>query len=61
MVDFVCTFDEDTPLETILTIRPDVLVKGADWTAKIVVRAKSKAGAARLKRCLLSPGSQQPG
>src|ERR1041385_8401611 len=27
-VDFVCTFDEDTPLETILKIHPDVLVKG---------------------------------
>ena len=36
MVDFVCTFDEDTPLEAILHIRPDVLVKGADWTANIV-------------------------
>jgi rfaE bifunctional protein nucleotidyltransferase chain/domain len=35
-VDFVCTFDEDTPLETILTIRPDVLVKGADWADNIV-------------------------
>src|SRR5215475_12016757 len=31
MVDFVCTFDQDTPLEAILAIRPDVLVKGADW------------------------------
>jgi D-beta-D-heptose 7-phosphate kinase/D-beta-D-heptose 1-phosphate adenosyltransferase len=31
MVDFVCTFDEDTPLLAILNIRPDVLVKGADW------------------------------
>jgi rfaE bifunctional protein nucleotidyltransferase chain/domain len=31
MVDFVCTFSEDTPLETILRIRPDVLVKGDDW------------------------------
>ena len=31
MVDFVCTFDEDTPLEAILKIHPDVLVKGADW------------------------------
>jgi D-beta-D-heptose 7-phosphate kinase/D-beta-D-heptose 1-phosphate adenosyltransferase len=31
MVDFVCTFDEDTPLEAILAIRPDILVKGADW------------------------------
>jgi rfaE bifunctional protein nucleotidyltransferase chain/domain len=36
MVDFVCFFDEDTPLETVLEIRPDVLVKGADWTANIV-------------------------
>jgi D-beta-D-heptose 7-phosphate kinase/D-beta-D-heptose 1-phosphate adenosyltransferase len=36
MVDLVCTFDEDTPLESILQIRPDVLVKGADWTANIV-------------------------
>jgi D-beta-D-heptose 7-phosphate kinase/D-beta-D-heptose 1-phosphate adenosyltransferase len=36
MVDFVCTFDEDTPLEAILHIRPDVLVKGADWTANII-------------------------
>jgi D-beta-D-heptose 7-phosphate kinase/D-beta-D-heptose 1-phosphate adenosyltransferase len=31
MVDFVCTFDEDTPLDAILQIRPDVLVKGEDW------------------------------
>jgi len=31
MVDFVFVFDEDTPLESILKIRPDVLVKGADW------------------------------
>lgn len=35
-VDYVCTFDEDTPLEAILEIRPDVLVKGADWTDNIV-------------------------
>ena len=36
MVDFVCSFDEDTPLQAILEVRPDVLVKGADWTANIV-------------------------
>jgi D-beta-D-heptose 7-phosphate kinase/D-beta-D-heptose 1-phosphate adenosyltransferase len=36
MVDFVCSFDEDTPLRAILEIQPDVLVKGADWTANIV-------------------------
>jgi len=40
MVDFVCTFDEDTPLEAILCIRPDVLVKGSDWTANIVGQAE---------------------
>ena len=36
MVDYVCTFDEDTPLEAIVAIRPDVLVKGADWADNIV-------------------------
>jgi D-beta-D-heptose 7-phosphate kinase/D-beta-D-heptose 1-phosphate adenosyltransferase len=36
MVDYVCTFEEDTPLEAILEIRPDVLVKGADWAQNIV-------------------------
>ena len=36
MVDFVCWFEEDTPLEAILAIRPDVLVKGSDWTDNIV-------------------------
>ena len=35
-VDFVCWFEEDTPLQAILTIHPDVLVKGADWTDNIV-------------------------
>src|SRR2546427_11230001 len=30
MGDFVCTFYEDTPLEAILKIHPDVLVKGGD-------------------------------
>jgi D-beta-D-heptose 7-phosphate kinase/D-beta-D-heptose 1-phosphate adenosyltransferase len=36
-VDFVCVFDEDTPLETILKIHPDVLVKGSDWVDKGIV------------------------
>jgi len=36
VVDFVCSFDEDTPLEAILKIHPDVLVKGADWADNIV-------------------------
>jgi len=36
MVDLVCMFDDDTPLQAIMLIRPDILVKGADWTANII-------------------------
>lgn len=36
-VDLVTSFDEDTPLDCILTAQPEVLVKGGDWpTDKIV-------------------------
>jgi rfaE bifunctional protein nucleotidyltransferase chain/domain len=30
-VDYVTLFDEDTPLETIMALEPDVLVKGAEY------------------------------
>jgi len=40
MIDFVCVFDEPTPLEAILQVRPNVLVKGADWVANIVGQAE---------------------
>jgi D-beta-D-heptose 7-phosphate kinase/D-beta-D-heptose 1-phosphate adenosyltransferase len=30
-VDAVTVFDEDTPLDLITAVQPDVLVKGADW------------------------------
>lgn len=36
-VDFVIIFDEDTPLNLIEQIRPDVLVKGADYKDKEIV------------------------
>ncbi len=36
-VDYVCIFSEDTPYETIKTLVPDVLVKGADWPIEKVV------------------------
>ncbi len=36
-VDYVCIFDEDTPYETIKLLRPDLLVKGADWKIEDVV------------------------
>ncbi|MFQ6104378.1 MAG: D-glycero-beta-D-manno-heptose 1-phosphate adenylyltransferase [Candidatus Glassbacteria bacterium] len=39
-VDFVVIFDEDTPLQLIERIRPDVLVKGGDWREDDIVGAK---------------------
>jgi D-beta-D-heptose 7-phosphate kinase/D-beta-D-heptose 1-phosphate adenosyltransferase len=36
-VDYTVVFDEDTPLKLIQEVRPDVLVKGADWRGKPVV------------------------
>ena len=39
-VDAVVVFDEDTPLRLIEAIRPDVLVKGGDYTEDAVVGAR---------------------
>ncbi len=36
-VDFVTWFNEDTPRNLIKRLRPDVLVKGGDWTADQIV------------------------
>jgi len=36
-VDFVTLFDEDTPMELILAVLPDVLVKGGDWPKEKIV------------------------
>lgn len=36
-VDFVTYFDEDTPLNLILQIMPDILVKGGDWSVDKIV------------------------
>jgi D-beta-D-heptose 7-phosphate kinase/D-beta-D-heptose 1-phosphate adenosyltransferase len=36
-VDLVTVFEEDTPVELIRMLRPDVLVKGADYTVSQVV------------------------
>lgn len=38
-VDAVVLFDEETPLNLISTLRPDVLVKGSDYTLEAVVGA----------------------
>ena len=36
-VDYACLFSEDTPLEIISALVPDVLVKGADWKIDDIV------------------------
>jgi rfaE bifunctional protein nucleotidyltransferase chain/domain len=40
MVDAVIVFDEDTPLELIKAIQPNVLVKGGDYNIDTIVGAK---------------------
>jgi len=40
IVDAVIIFNEDTPLEIIKAIMPDVLVKGGDYTIEQIVGAK---------------------
>lgn len=39
-VDLVVSFDADTPFELILTVHPDVLVKGGDWSVDKIVGSK---------------------
>lgn len=39
MVDYVVIFGQDTPYELIKALRPDVLVKGGDWTVDRIVGA----------------------
>jgi D-beta-D-heptose 7-phosphate kinase/D-beta-D-heptose 1-phosphate adenosyltransferase len=43
-VDLVVIFGEETPLELIRTLRPDVLVKGADYTVATVIGAEDVMG-----------------
>ena len=54
-VDLVCLFEEDTPIELIKQIKPDVLIKGADYTRETVVGAElveSWGGAVALAQLL---------
>ena len=39
MVDAVTVFAQDTPLELVKTLRPDVIVKGGDYSPETVVGA----------------------
>jgi D-beta-D-heptose 7-phosphate kinase / D-beta-D-heptose 1-phosphate adenosyltransferase len=57
-VDAVVIFEEDTPLQLIEAIRPDVLVKGGDYTEDQVVGAREvRAWGGRIELIPLVPGT----
>ena len=57
MVDCVVVFDEDTPLDLIRRLRPDVLVKGGDYTTATIVGAADVQGwGGRVEVVPLTPG-----
>ena len=56
-VDAVVVFDEDNPQQIISRLRPDVLVKGADWAADAIIgRDVVEAHGGRVVRVALADG-----
>jgi len=58
IVDYVVLFDEADPLRLIAALKPDILVKGADWAKdEIVGRDVVEKGGGKVIRIPLVPGS----
>jgi rfaE bifunctional protein nucleotidyltransferase chain/domain len=56
-VDYVILFKQDTPLEVIKALKPDVLIKGSDWNIKKIVGADFVSGyGGRVATVKLAPG-----
>ena len=56
-VDYVALFSEDTPLRLIQTLRPDTLVKGADWKKDEIVGGREvQSWGGKVKQIALVPG-----
>jgi D-beta-D-heptose 7-phosphate kinase/D-beta-D-heptose 1-phosphate adenosyltransferase len=56
-VDMVVVFGEDTPLELVMRVRPDVIVKGGDYSEDTIVGAKEvKAWGGSVLVVPLTPG-----
>ena len=56
-VDFVVIFGEDTPDKLIRQVKPDVLVKGADYKLSEIVGAEFvRSYGGRVRRIRLTPG-----
>ena len=57
-VDFVTFFDDTTPLKLIETLRPDILVKGGDWSEATVVGSEAvRSWGGRVAIIPLTPGA----
>ena len=57
MVDAVVIFDQDTPLELVRALEPDVIVKGGDYTpASVVGAAEVTARGGRVVIIPVTPG-----
>jgi D-beta-D-heptose 7-phosphate kinase/D-beta-D-heptose 1-phosphate adenosyltransferase len=56
-VDAVTVFEQDTPLEIIIALRPDVLVKGGDYSLDTIVgRKEVESWGGRVQVVPLTPG-----
>lgn len=56
-VDRVVLFDQDTPLELINSLRPEVIAKGGDYSMETIVGAKEVQGwGGRVEVIPLTPG-----
>ncbi len=56
-VDRVVVYEEPTPIEVVRTLRPEVLVKGADWAHDAIVgRTEVEAEGGRVVRVEIVPG-----
>lgn len=56
-VDYAVLFEEDTPLKVIISLKPDILVKGADWKKNNIVGSDIVSGyGGKVVRIKLMPG-----
>lgn len=56
-VDLVVVFSEDTPLELVKRLKPDVIVKGGDYSEDTIVGAREvKSWGGRVVVVPLTPG-----
>lgn len=56
-VDRVVLFDEDTPLDLVVTLRPDVIAKGGDYAVDTIVGAREvQSWGGRVEVIPLTPG-----